>query len=370
MSKKILLADDSVTIQKVVELTFHEEDFEVMIVGNGLEALEKIKGNRPDIILADISMPGLNGIDLCEKLKNNPEYKHIPIILLINSFEEFDRKKGDKIGVNGYIEKPFESHDLVDMVQSLTEKKEVELEEEREDNEDEEEAEAISIDKDRKTLLMEDDEKDEEPPISPSEALELELINEEEQRKEVIEETIAEEPDETEKTKEDDMLADEQIEVTEITGEEISLQEIQEEEEPEKEEAIERIDEVEEIFKEKEKKEKEISEEALEEVPPIVEEPEKPEPVLEKTSDETAEITDKHDAPAIDDKKEIDLEGLDRSLGKYLRILIEESFKKSIEKMAPKINEIVENITKEIVPEIAESIIKKEIEKIKGDSDR
>ena len=161
MSKKLLLADDSVTIQKVVELTFQEEDYEVSIVGNGLEALEKIKEERPDIILADISMPGLNGIDLCEKLKNNSNYKNIPIILLINSFEEFDRKKGDKIGVDGYIEKPFESQDLIDIVQSLTEKKEMPEEEEKEEqslkSSLDKKMESFSMDKKRKSLLIDDD---------------------------------------------------------------------------------------------------------------------------------------------------------------------------------------------------------------------
>ena len=65
MSKKLLLADDSVTIQKVIEITFANEDYDLTIVGNGDAALEKARLNPPDLILADIIMPGKNGYELC-----------------------------------------------------------------------------------------------------------------------------------------------------------------------------------------------------------------------------------------------------------------------------------------------------------------
>ena len=72
MGKKILLADDSITIQKVIELTFSDEDFDVVTVGNGRLALEKLAEVRPDIVLCDIIMPEKDGYEVCEQIKKNP----------------------------------------------------------------------------------------------------------------------------------------------------------------------------------------------------------------------------------------------------------------------------------------------------------
>ena len=74
MGKKILLADDSITIQKVIELTFSDEDFEVVTVGNGRLALEKLSEVRPDIVLCDIIMPEKDGYEVCEQIKKNAAF--------------------------------------------------------------------------------------------------------------------------------------------------------------------------------------------------------------------------------------------------------------------------------------------------------
>ena len=81
MGKKILLADDSITIQKVIELTFSDEDFDVITVGNGRLALEKLLEVRPDIVLCDIIMPEKDGYEVCEQIKTNPATSHIPVLL-------------------------------------------------------------------------------------------------------------------------------------------------------------------------------------------------------------------------------------------------------------------------------------------------
>ena len=119
MAKKILLADDSVTIQKVVELTFMEGDYEVTSVSNGKAAVEQIKNNRPDILLCDVIMPEMNGYEVTSFVKGNPTYSSIPVILLTGTFEPFDEEKAKASGAETFVTKPFDSKMLVDKVDEL-----------------------------------------------------------------------------------------------------------------------------------------------------------------------------------------------------------------------------------------------------------
>lgn len=119
MGKKILLADDSVTIQKIVELTFEGEGLELEVAADGHEALKRTEASPPDLILADSTMPGLSGIELCRKVREHPLLHPIPVILLTNSFDDFDRADGEAAGVTAYVEKPFESQALLDQIHEL-----------------------------------------------------------------------------------------------------------------------------------------------------------------------------------------------------------------------------------------------------------
>ena len=119
MPKKILLADDSITIQKVVELTFSDGDYEVTAVNNGAKAIQKLAEMRPDIILSDIIMPEKNGYEVCEYVKSHPEYRNIPVILLTGTFEPFDPDRADKAGCDAVVTKPFESQSLIHKVEEL-----------------------------------------------------------------------------------------------------------------------------------------------------------------------------------------------------------------------------------------------------------
>src|SRR4026207_2244166 len=89
MGKKILLADDSITIQKVIELTFSDEDFEVVTVGNGRLAVEKVQEVRPDLVLCDIIMPEKDGYEVCDFIKKNPALQHTPVLLLTGALAPF-----------------------------------------------------------------------------------------------------------------------------------------------------------------------------------------------------------------------------------------------------------------------------------------
>jgi CheY-like chemotaxis protein len=117
--KTILLADDSITIQKVVELTFSEADYRVICVSTGGQALKKVAEIRPDIILLDVIMPEKNGYEVCEQLKRSPSTRGIPVLLLTGTFEPFDKKRADAVGANGHVTKPFESQVLVGKVEEL-----------------------------------------------------------------------------------------------------------------------------------------------------------------------------------------------------------------------------------------------------------
>jgi CheY-like chemotaxis protein len=107
--RKLLLADDSATIQKVVGLTFRDEGLEVITVSDGRQAVEMLEEVAPDIVLADIFMPGLNGYEVCEHIKRNERFRHIPVMLLVGSFEPFDEAEARRVGADDYLTKPFQS---------------------------------------------------------------------------------------------------------------------------------------------------------------------------------------------------------------------------------------------------------------------
>jgi len=119
MPKTILLADDSVTIQKVVAISFASEDVKVVTVDNGDDAISKTREIRPDIVLADVVMPGKNGYQVCEAIKGDPEIAQIPVLLLTGTFEAFDETRARSVGSAGHIAKPFEAQALVAEVRRL-----------------------------------------------------------------------------------------------------------------------------------------------------------------------------------------------------------------------------------------------------------
>lgn len=119
MSKRLLLADDSVTIQKVIGITFANEDYQLDIVDNGDSALEHARDQRPDLVLADVYMPGKNGYELCAAIKQDSELAAVPVILLTGTFEPFDEDKARQAGADTWISKPFESQYLIDQVEEL-----------------------------------------------------------------------------------------------------------------------------------------------------------------------------------------------------------------------------------------------------------
>src|SRR5258708_24964443 len=117
MSRRILLADDSVTIQKVIELTFMDEDYEVRTVGNGDEALAMLTALQVDFVIADVHMPGASGYEVCRRSKQ--QRPQVPVLLLVGTFEPFDESQARECGANSYLKKPFDSQELLERVHQL-----------------------------------------------------------------------------------------------------------------------------------------------------------------------------------------------------------------------------------------------------------
>ncbi len=119
MPKNLLLADDSITIQKVVGIAFAGEDFRITAVDNGEEAIARAREQRPDIVLADVVMPRKSGYEVCEAIKADAELRRIPVLLLAGTFEAFDEARARAVRADGHIAKPFESQALVNKVNEL-----------------------------------------------------------------------------------------------------------------------------------------------------------------------------------------------------------------------------------------------------------
>jgi len=118
----LLLADDSATIQRVIELTFAGEDIKVVAVSDGDQAIARIESAPPDIVLADIGMPGKTGYEVAEYVKHTPKFAHIPVVLLTGAFEPVDQAKADAAGCDGVLAKPFEPQIVIGRVKELLSK--------------------------------------------------------------------------------------------------------------------------------------------------------------------------------------------------------------------------------------------------------
>jgi CheY-like chemotaxis protein len=115
----LLLADDSVTIQRVIELTFADEDVTVVAVSDGDQAIERLEASPPDIVLADIGMPGKNGYEVAQYMRRSPKLAHIPVVLLTGAFEPVDQARANDAGCDGVLAKPFEPQLVIGRVKEL-----------------------------------------------------------------------------------------------------------------------------------------------------------------------------------------------------------------------------------------------------------
>jgi CheY-like chemotaxis protein len=118
MRQTILLADDSPTIQRLVNQTFADTRFDIVTVNNGDAAIRKFDEIEPDVVLADIYMPGKNGYEVCAHVRSHATLSSTPVILLVGAFDAFDEAIANRAGAAAHITKPFEPRALVELVTS------------------------------------------------------------------------------------------------------------------------------------------------------------------------------------------------------------------------------------------------------------
>jgi DNA-binding response OmpR family regulator len=120
-TKKILIVDDEPNIIVPLQFLMEKSGYQVLIAQSGEEALESVSKNRPDLILLDIMLPGIDGYEVCEILRLNPEWKDTKIIFLTAKGREVDIAKGMVLGADEYITKPFSNQQIIDCVKRLLE---------------------------------------------------------------------------------------------------------------------------------------------------------------------------------------------------------------------------------------------------------
>ncbi|HUV50101.1 MAG TPA: response regulator [Anaerolineae bacterium] len=126
--RKILIVDDQQKVRALLEVTISMGDFEILHASSGEEGLRKARECMPDIILLDVMMPGLDGIEVCRLLKKDPATKDIYIIMLTARGQQADKKKGFDAGADEYFTKPFSPMDLINKIDKIFESKTVKRE--------------------------------------------------------------------------------------------------------------------------------------------------------------------------------------------------------------------------------------------------
>lgn len=117
--KKILIVDDESDLVEMISIRLEANNYQVVAAYDGQQALEKVRTEKPDLIVLDIMIPKLDGYKVCRMLKFDEKYKHIPIILFSARAQESDKLLGEQVGADAYITKPFEPKTLLDKIQEL-----------------------------------------------------------------------------------------------------------------------------------------------------------------------------------------------------------------------------------------------------------
>jgi CheY-like chemotaxis protein len=117
MTKTLLLIEDSFTTQQVVQTAFEHDDMHVITTTTLEEALQALRSTIPDVIVADASLPEVDGFQLCQMLRDMEGLRHIPVVLLTSGFASYDQAQGERMGVTGHLAKPFEASALRQLVQ-------------------------------------------------------------------------------------------------------------------------------------------------------------------------------------------------------------------------------------------------------------
>jgi len=119
MARKILVVDDERHIVRLVQVNLERAGYEVAVAYDGIEALEKVAADKPDMVVLDVMMPRMDGFDVLKKLQANADTKDIPIIMLTAKAQDADIFKGWSSGVSSYLTKPFNPRELLTFVERI-----------------------------------------------------------------------------------------------------------------------------------------------------------------------------------------------------------------------------------------------------------
>ncbi|HTY07570.1 MAG TPA: response regulator [Candidatus Edwardsbacteria bacterium] len=119
MPKKIMVVDDEPYIARVIKFKLEQEGYTVISANDGITGLNKIKEEKPDMVLLDVMMPGMSGYEVCQKIKGDAELAGIPVVILTAKGQERDREQGFSMGASDYITKPFSPNRLLELVKSI-----------------------------------------------------------------------------------------------------------------------------------------------------------------------------------------------------------------------------------------------------------
>ena len=119
MSKKILIVDDEINMRMLLKEAleeFEEKGVELLIVENGSDAIESVRAEKPDLVILDAMMPGVNGFDVCSAIRNELAMKDVYILMLSADGQEINKQKSKNVGSDGFMTKPFDPDEIVEKV--------------------------------------------------------------------------------------------------------------------------------------------------------------------------------------------------------------------------------------------------------------
>jgi len=119
MAKKILIADDEPNIVISLEFLLKREGYQVVVAHDGVEALARVRAERPDLAILDVMMPQRNGFEVCQDLRQDPEFKDLRIMMLTAKGRDTEVSKGLALGADVYMTKPFSTRELISRVKTL-----------------------------------------------------------------------------------------------------------------------------------------------------------------------------------------------------------------------------------------------------------
>lgn len=122
MATKILIADDEPNIVISLEFLLKREGYQVVVAHDGVQALERVRAERPDLAILDVMMPNRNGFEVCQDLRQDPEFKTMRIMMLTAKGRDTEVSKGLALGADVYMTKPFATRDLLAKVKALLER--------------------------------------------------------------------------------------------------------------------------------------------------------------------------------------------------------------------------------------------------------